>query len=138
MFNMPDRLGENIPLQCPRCKEALDDLATSLECQRCGAVYPVYGGIPSFRETDAFYEGKFTETEPDSTQTKRRLAKIAFGFYAAFSQSHLRNRFIAKMINPMGEDRVILDLGCGRGIALPIEDGLCCWSRSKSGFPAKC
>ena len=112
---MPDRLAEIIPLQCPCCKEALNDQGTSLGCQRCGAAYPVYDGIPSFRETDAFYEGKFTETEPDSTQTKKRLARIALDFYRAFSQSHLRNRFIAKMMKSIRRPRVILDLGCGGG-----------------------
>lgn len=112
---MPDNSAGIIPLQCPRCKEALSDQGTSLKCQQCSAVYPVYGGIPSFREMDPFYEGKFVETEPDPTQNRGRIAGIAFDFYRAFSQSHLRNRFIARMMGPMRSNRVILDLGCGGG-----------------------
>lgn len=112
---MPDNSAGIIPLQCPRCKEALNNHGTSLECPRCGAVYPVYDGIPSFRELDSFYEGKFVETEPDPTQTKGGMAGIAFDFYRAFSQSHLRNRFIARMMNLGRSRRVILDLGCGGG-----------------------
>lgn len=86
-----------------------------MECRQCGAVYPVYDGIPSFQKVDVFYEGKFVETEPDLTKTKGRIAGIVYDFYRSFSQSHMRNRFIARMMDPVRSNRVILDIGCGGG-----------------------
>src|SRR4030042_1901575 len=112
---MFDNSAEIIPLQCPHCKKTLSNQDTGLKCQQCGAIYPVYDGIPSFRDLNPFYEGKFVETEPDPSKTKGRMAGLVFSLYSTISQSHLRNRFITRMMGPVRNKRVILDLGCGGG-----------------------
>ena len=62
-----------------------------------------------------FYEGKFAETEPDLTESTRGMAGIVYNFYRRFSQSHMRNRFIARMMRPVRKTCTVLDLGCGGG-----------------------
>lgn len=110
-----ESLKLTVSLQCPRCRGILDNAGERLICSVCKAFYPMNESIPSFSEVNPFYEGKFAETEPDLTESTRGIAGIVYNFYRRFSQSHMRNRFIARMMRPVRKTCSVLDIGCGGG-----------------------
>src|SRR5262249_25125657 len=52
------------PFACPSCHEALEMGAAELRCETCGRGYQVFDGVPSFCETESFYEDYLEEHCP--------------------------------------------------------------------------
>ncbi len=114
-------MNKAINLVCPQCKAALAQSAQSFKCAKCGSVYPVIDGIPSFiiKKQDTFYEEYY--------RTGRGIswAKGHMGFKNAFldlllelrvktSIVGIRQRFFESSFSK-NRGSLILDLGCGGG-----------------------
>ncbi|MBI4318698.1 MAG: methyltransferase domain-containing protein [Chloroflexi bacterium] len=92
---------------CPKCHEALRASASVLECSGCGRSYPVPEGIPSFVGEDAFYEGRWSETDWSAGSLRNYMVK--------------KERFFVRELN--GRRGSVLDLGCGGGWKLYARVG---------------
>lgn len=115
-----------IPLWCLQCKKILEIFGNKLKCANCNSSYKSIEGIPSFGGVNHFYEGKFAETEPDLTEGMGGAARTAYHLYQLFSQSHIRNRFIGRMMGGAKSTSKILDLGCGGGSRFLAKRGFVC------------
>lgn len=96
---------------CPTCKSILFRSDKNLYCADCNSYYPIIGGIPSFTDTNRFYEGKFLHTH----QLRKDLfSKIISRLKEIFFDiSYYRPRFLKKCF--ANKHGIVLDLGCGGG-----------------------
>lgn len=107
-------------LVCPECKTKLfGPKKNGYNCTKCGLFYPLVKGIPSFlKESDGFYESKFTATQ---ARHKSLLLRTLIFIYHSVSISSSRERFIKKAFRNVSTNLNksnlirILDIGCGGG-----------------------
>ncbi len=109
-----------IRLVCPLCRARLEGNKDYLICTECKMSYPIIDGIPSFVETDTFYEGKFASATLDNTTHLSRpvflplkLREILYEYFVLSTINLWRRRFVARMAKKY--KGLTLDIGCGGG-----------------------
>jgi SAM-dependent methyltransferase len=97
-------------LVCTSCHGALERESDDLRCVSCGSVFAVQGGIPSFCETERFYEEYLEEHCAVFARNPPRWKDAILRVLPYWSWREWR--FFDENI-PVGAR--ILDLGCARG-----------------------
>lgn len=111
--------GLEITLQCPSCG-GWCAAAREYACDRCGTKLAVSeGDIPSLTGHDDFYEHQCTETLRLPLVDRigwpwRGAAYLDF----LCNERHRRNRFFRRVVERLPRRDLVLDVGCGGGMAV--------------------
>lgn len=113
-----------IQLVCPDCKTELRQEHDHLNCQDCGASYPIRDGIPSFARSD-FYWNEIPQADMHRVLNVAQSEGWQTAAYDVLNPrgSHVHatvgdeRRADWKYLLPISKESRVLDLGCGWGAA---------------------
>ena len=133
-------------LVCPKCHGSLSDNKDFMECPACEVKYPVYKGVPDFRNVNSDFQPSKQEINIRNALLSaydkasfEQLIEIRYGlskgyseelceqqkaFELSFEQKGISRSFqINKLLNNNGKTltnkNIFLDIGCGSGTAVP-------------------
>ncbi|MBI3665599.1 MAG: methyltransferase domain-containing protein [Acidobacteria bacterium] len=113
---------DNLPLGliCPSCRAALEWNGEALGCYACGRRVPVKDGIPSFCDSDAFYEQYISHHVPyhlNPAGLKGAILRLLP--YWSWREWRFWRRYVPRGV-------WLLDLGCARGREIFAERAAGC------------
>ena len=98
-------------LSCPRCRaEGIENAEEALRCSRCGARYPVRGGIP-----------RFVEQARDASRQVQRVFDFEHRLYRDSQHTRFSPELVSQFLADCGlppeffRGQRALDAGCGSG-----------------------